>query len=212
MKQPFIFELNFDLPDESKKNDEKFEEPILYTQKDFNNSFSNGFEEGRKQGREEGFVQGELKAFTEQQNQMYKAFLEINQKLTHVFQQEIMYEKTIQENVKKIVLHLAEKLLPNYIEQYGSQELLHHIQDILEKTMKSESINVYIHPTIVVDMKDKIEDLKNIFNKKEIKVDFVDDLTLPRWDARIEWIGGGARWNAQETFTKLSSIIAATNS
>ncbi|MBA4249299.1 MAG: hypothetical protein C0432_01070 [Candidatus Puniceispirillum sp.] len=209
MKQPFIFELNFDLPDES-KNIDHLEEPILYTQKDLDTAFNNGFEDGCKKGTEEGFVQGELKAFTDQQIQMHKAFLEINQKLTHIFQQEVVYEKTIQENVKKIVLNLAEKLLPNYIEQYGSQELLHHIQDILEKTMKSESIHVFINPTIVLDLKDKIEDIKNIFNKKEIKVDFVDDPSLPQWDARIEWVGGGARWNAQETLTKLNSIIAGS--
>lgn len=207
MIQPFIFELNFDKPENSKKNLEH-EDPILYTQKNLDQAFAEGFEKGRKQGSEEGFIQGELKALTEQQIQIHNSFLEINKKLTTILQHETVYEKAIQDNVKKIVLQLIENLLPRYIEQHGSEELLNNINDILSKTMKSESINVYVHPIIVGDLKDKIDDLKNTFNQKEIKVDFVEDPNLPQWDARIEWSGGGARWHTQDTFHKLQSIIS----
>lgn len=208
MTQPFIFELNFDQLDDSKKNADQLEDPILYSQKNLDASFSDGFDKGRKQGVEEGIIEGELKALTEQQIQMHNAFLEINKKLSLILQHEVTYEKKIQENVKAIVLNLIDNLLPLYMEQHGSEELLLNIHNILEKTMKSESIHIFVHPSIVSDLKEQVEDLKNIFNKKEIKINFIDDPNIPQWDAKIEWSGGGARWQTSDTFNKLQSIIA----
>jgi len=175
----------------------------IYTEDDINNARSDGHVTGFARGFEEGSTKGELSALTKNQQHLQTAFIRIHNDVETLLQHERTYERELTHTVMKLSTSILKKMLPHYLHKYGSDEMEHAVRYILSTLLDHQEISIFLSAHAMDDVHERIMDIQS-HNTNKLTLN-IDD-TLKEWECRVEWKGGGARWNQPEILNTIHEL------
>ncbi|MES2252325.1 MAG: hypothetical protein V4482_01400 [Pseudomonadota bacterium] len=202
----FIFNVDFNLA-EVPINVQTKEAHITksYTEDELKNARSEGHLTGFARGFEEGSVHGELNALTKNQQHLQTAFINIYKDIGTLVQHERTYEIELIQTVMRLSASILKKVFPHYLSKYGGDEMEHAVRYILSTLLDHQDISIFLAANTTDDIRECIMDIQSHHTNK-ITLHIDDD--LKEWECRVEWKGGGARWNQPDLLNTIHELCA----
>jgi flagellar biosynthesis/type III secretory pathway protein FliH len=200
--QECVFNIDFSVKDVQTASQK--DEIQLHIEENLKNAKAESYAAGFARGLEEGMVRGELGALTKNQKNSESAFIKIYGDVNALLKQEYIYDQALTETVLNLATTIIKKVLPQYANKYGVDEMEHAVRYILSTLLDHQDVSIFLTTSTREDIYERIADIQTCIPNK---VTLQTDDALKEWECRIEWKGGGARWSQPDLLDNIEGLF-----
>ena len=157
-------------------------------------SYDNGFEAGKTAGHEE------------QTAHMTKILSKVEHNLTILTDSIAGLAKEQEEQIRRLSLSIARKILPTFTSQNGLQEIETLVNNTIQEMAREPRLVVRVHESEFDTLNTRIQEIatRRAYHGKVI---VLADNDVVSGDCRIEWADGGISRDTQKTMTAIDQTI-----
>ena len=110
------------------------------------------------------------------------------------------------ENAIAVAVSIARKVFPAFNERHGFEEIERMVTMAVGRILEEPKVVIYVNGNLKAPIQERLAPIaaKTGF-KGEISVEGLDDIIVG--DARVEWMGGGAKRDLNELWREIDGIV-----
>lgn len=200
-----LFDHNFDVEAERSvhQNTSATIEAIADLKEQLETARKEGFEAGRALGLREAKVEFDAGAADrfEQDRQM------IQEQLAELIQQDTRHHKDTERDIIELFLGIAERLVPELINQYGSTLAVDRIKHAVQQTRTDPELTISACSDVVAAL--EVEAPSWLTHaSQDAEIDIFVDPEMPRGSVQVRWKGGRLEYDIETACEQVLQALA----
>lgn len=200
-----LFDHNFDVEAERSvhQNTSATIEAIADLKEQLETARKEGFEAGRALGLREAKVEFDAGAADrfEQDRQM------IQKQLAELIQQDTRHHKDTERDIIELFLGIAERLVPELINQYGSTLAVDRIKHAVQQTRTDPELTISACSDVVAAL--EVEAPSWLTHaSQDAEIDIFVDPEMPRGSVQVRWKGGRLEYDIETACEQVLQALA----
>jgi flagellar assembly protein FliH len=160
----------------------------------------------RKETFDAGFAAGQKAALDEQQSLILAALARVEERLNHAISHMNAYYREQDGLIRRLVLAIARKILPDFVSQHGTQEIQALLGGVIGDMVHEPRLVVRANETQFDAINARLQDI--VAQKAYAgKVVVLADAAIAPGDCRIEWADGGIERKTEATWADIEKTI-----
>jgi flagellar biosynthesis/type III secretory pathway protein FliH len=204
----FMFDRSFDVettpkpaPKVKEAAPEKVEPEVVvptFSEEELNAARGKAFAEGKEEGR--------MEATASTEREVLVALNGIGDRLKDLTAAQEKANASVMENAIAVAVSIARKVFPALNERHGFAEIERMVTTAIGRILEEPKVVIYVNGKLTDPIRERLAPIaaKTGF-KGEISVEGLDDIIVG--DARVEWMGGGAKRDLDALWREIDAII-----
>lgn len=204
----FMFDRSFDVETKPKAEEKAKDaapekaEPVVvvptFSEEELNAARQKAFAEGKEEGR--------LETAASTEREVLVALNGIGDRLKDIAAAQETANASIMENAIVVAVGIARKVFPALNERHGFAEIERMVTMAVGRILEEPRVVIYVNSKLKAPIQERLAPIaaKTGF-KGEVSVEGLDDIIVG--DARVEWMGGGAKRDLDELWREIDGIV-----
>lgn len=180
------------------------DDEITFSQQEVENFKNEAYAKGFAEGIDLGVSQGELKSLREVDNCLKEILSQINQKIQTFIDYEKQFHEHFFKNILRICKTVLHKTMPYFYKKNGAKEMEDILHTVIHSMITHTPIRIFISERIYQNLGECVGDL---CSKYPETIEILKRSNISDGVCEIEWLGGGAKWNSQQSYKKIEEKI-----
>jgi len=161
----------------------------------------------KKEAWDVGFAAGQKTNSDDQAQQLKIALSHLEDRIGHLMENLQVVYQAQEEQLRKAILAIARKILPDFTSQYGLQEITSLLDSAIGDMLHEPRLVVRIHEHQFDIINGKIQEI-TAQKAYAGKVVVLADPDVAVGNCRIEWADGGVERNTEATWQAIENVVA----
>lgn len=161
----------------------------------------------KKAAWDEGFAAGKKSGADEQAHRLQTTLSQMESRMAQLIENFQSVHQAQEEEMRKAVLAVSKKILPDFASKNGLQEIQALLNDVIGNMLHEPRLVVRVHESQFNDVNTKIHEI-TVQKAYAGKVVVLADAEIALNDCRIEWADGGVERNAEATWRSVENTVA----
>lgn len=164
----------------------------------------------KKEAYDIGFTAGKTAGVSEQEQFIRATLAQIDARINDLVHNLDSLQKEQDDNLRKTIMAIARKLLPDLTQRHGLQEIQGMLTAVIAEMVHEPRLVVRIHESEFDAVNTKIHEI-TVQKAYAGKVVVLADTEIARGDCRVEWADGGTERNVEATWQAVEQTVMPEN-
>ncbi|MDX2028085.1 MAG: FliH/SctL family protein [Alphaproteobacteria bacterium] len=161
----------------------------------------------KKAAWDEGFAAGKKAGADEQAHRLQTTLSQMEGRMLQLIENFQAVHKSQEDELRRAVLAVARKILPDFTSREGLQEIQALLADAIGGMLHEPRLVVRVHESQFDDVNTKIHEI-TVQKAYAGKVVVLADAGIALNDCRIEWADGGIERNTEAAWQNVENVVA----